>query len=187
MYTQICSFLEFLLHKDFIDLFNKIWHMVLMLLFSHSVMSSSLRPHGLQHAKLPCPSPSSAACSNSCPLSRWCHPTISSSVVPFSCLQSFPASVFSNESALCIKWPKYWSFRVLELIIKLSVAKWVILKLFCLFYHCHSYVCPSTYHPVNYSSVHPPSTICTFRSKPVGRILECGWRVCATVIFGRLY
>ena len=99
----------------------------------------------------------------------------------------FPSiRVFSNESALCIKWPKYWSFRVLELIIKLSVAKWVILKLFCLFYHCHSYVCPSTYHPVNYSSVHPPSTICTFRSKPVGKFLECGWRVCATVIFGRL-
>ena len=53
----------------------------------------SLRPHGLQHAKPPCPSPTPEACSNSCPLSQWCHPTISSSVVPFSsCLQSFPAS-----------------------------------------------------------------------------------------------
>ena len=51
------------------------------------------------------------ACSNSCPLSRWCHPTISSSVVSFSShLQSFPESVFSNESVLCSKWPKYWSF-----------------------------------------------------------------------------
>ena len=50
-------------------------------------------PHGLQHARLPCPSPTPRACSNSCPLSRWCHPTISSSVIPFSpCLQSFPAS-----------------------------------------------------------------------------------------------
>ena len=59
--------------------------------FSHSVMSNSLQPHGLQHARLPCPSPTPRA--NSCPLSRWCHPTISSSVVPFSsCLQSFPAS-----------------------------------------------------------------------------------------------
>ena len=59
----------------------------------HSVMASSLRPHGLQHARLPCPSPTPGACSNSCPLNRWCHPTISSSVVPFSsCLQSFPAS-----------------------------------------------------------------------------------------------
>ena len=61
-------------------------------LFSHSVVSNSLRPHWLQHARLPCSSPTSRACSNSCPSSRWCHPTISSSVVPFSCLQSFPAS-----------------------------------------------------------------------------------------------
>ena len=58
-----------------------------------SVVSHSLRPHGLQHSRLPCPSPSSRVCSNSCPLNQWCHPTISSSVVPFSsCLQSFPAS-----------------------------------------------------------------------------------------------
>ena len=56
-------------------------------------MSDSLWPHGLQHARLPCPSPTPKACSNSCPSSQWCHPTISSSVVPFfSCLQSFPAS-----------------------------------------------------------------------------------------------
>ena len=56
-------------------------------------MSNSLRSYGLQHTRLPCPSPSSRVCSNSCPLSRRCHPTISSSVVPFSsCLQSFPAS-----------------------------------------------------------------------------------------------
>ena len=59
--------------------------------FSRSIMLDSLRPHGLQHARLPCPSPTPGACSNSCPLSWWCHPTISSSVVPFSsCLQSFP-------------------------------------------------------------------------------------------------
>ena len=61
--------------------------------FSCSVVSYSLRPQGLQHARLPCPSPASGAYSNSCPSRRWCHPTISSSVVPFSsCLQSFPAS-----------------------------------------------------------------------------------------------
>ena len=60
--------------------------------FSCSVMSDSLQPHGLQHARLPCPSPTSRAYSNSCPLIQWCHPTISSSVIPFSCLQSFPAS-----------------------------------------------------------------------------------------------
>ena len=61
--------------------------------FSCSVVSDSLRPHGLQHAKPPCPSPTPGVYSNSCPLSRWCHPTISSSVIPFSShLQSFPAS-----------------------------------------------------------------------------------------------
>ena len=61
--------------------------------FSHSLVSDSLQPHGLQHARLPCPSTTLGACSNSCSLSRWCYPTISSSVVPFSsCLQSFPAS-----------------------------------------------------------------------------------------------
>ena len=60
---------------------------------SCSVMSNSLWPHGLQHARLPCPSLTPGACSNLCPSSLWCHPTISSSVVPFSsCLQSFPAS-----------------------------------------------------------------------------------------------
>ena len=60
---------------------------------SCSVMSNSLQPHGLWHARLPCPSPAPRACSNSCALSWWCHPTISSSVVPFSsCLQSFPES-----------------------------------------------------------------------------------------------
>ena len=61
--------------------------------FSHSVVSDSLQPHGLQNAKLPCPSTAPRACLNSCPSSWWCHPTISSSVVPFSfCPQSFPAS-----------------------------------------------------------------------------------------------
>ena len=60
---------------------------------SHSVVSDSLRPHGLKHTRPPCPSPTPGVYSNSCPLSRWCHPTISSSVIPFSsCLQSFPTS-----------------------------------------------------------------------------------------------
>ena len=61
--------------------------------FSHSVLSNSLWPHGLQQTRLPCPSPTPRACPNSCPLTWWRHPTISSSVVPFSsCFQSFPAS-----------------------------------------------------------------------------------------------
>ena len=66
---------------------------ILSVQFSHSVVSDSLRPHGLQHASLPCPSPTPRAYSNLCPLSQWCHPTISSSIVHFSyCLQSFPVS-----------------------------------------------------------------------------------------------
>ena len=81
---------------------------------SRSVVSDSLWPHGLRHARLPCPSPSTGACSNSCPSSWWCHPTISSSVT--CCLLLLPPSiflnirVFSNESALSSRWPKYWSF-----------------------------------------------------------------------------
>ena len=84
-----------------------------LLLFSRSVVSDSLRPHGLQHIRLPCPSPPLEVCSNSCPLSWWCHPTISSSVILFSsCLQSFPASGSFPMSQLFIhiRWPKYWSF-----------------------------------------------------------------------------
>ena len=83
-----------------------------MLFFSHSVVSDSLKPHGLQHARPPCPSPIPRACSNSCPLSWWCHPTISSSVVPLLLPPSvFPSTrVFSNESGVHIRWPKYWSF-----------------------------------------------------------------------------
>ena len=60
--------------------------------FSYSVMSDSLRPHRLQHARPSCPSPAPRVYSNSCPFSQWCHPTISSFVIPFSRLQSFPAS-----------------------------------------------------------------------------------------------
>ena len=68
-------------------------YMLIVLLFSRSVMYNSLQAHGLQHIRLLCPSLSSRVCSNSWPLSQWCHPIISSSVIPFSsCLQSFPAS-----------------------------------------------------------------------------------------------
>ena len=90
---------------------KSLWSRFYYLLFSHSVMFDSLWPHGLQHARLPCPSPSSRVCSNSCPLKWWCHPTISSCVISFSfCLQSFPASGSFPLSQLCIRWPTYWSF-----------------------------------------------------------------------------
>ena len=79
--------------------------------FSRSVVSNSLQSNGLQHASLPCPSPTPRACSNSCPSSWWCHPTVSSSVMPFSSrLQSFPHQGLSNESVLRIRWPEYWTF-----------------------------------------------------------------------------
>ena len=78
--------------------------------FSRSVVSDSLRPYGLQHARPPCPS-TPGVYSNSCPLSRWCHPTISSSVISFSYLQSFPASGSLQMSQLFVSGgQKYWSF-----------------------------------------------------------------------------
>ena len=77
-------------------------NLALLLLFSRSVVSDFLQPYGLQHSRLPCPSPSPRVCSNSCPLSQWCHPTISSSVIPFSsCLQS---------SQLSESYPMSWHF-----------------------------------------------------------------------------
>ena len=86
------------------DVFN------VLLLFTHSGMSDSLWIHRLQHARRPCPSLSPRACSNSCPLNQWCHPTIASSVIPFfSCLNlSQHQSLFWV--TLHIRWPKYWSF-----------------------------------------------------------------------------
>ena len=74
--------------QNTMSLYRIIWYQ-----FSHSVMSNSLQPHGTQHTRLPCPSSTPGACSNSCPSSRGGHPTILSSVIPFSsCLQSFQAS-----------------------------------------------------------------------------------------------
>ena len=81
--------------------------------FSHSVMVNSLWPHEQQHTKPPCPSPTPGVHPNPCPLSRWCHPIISSSVVPFSsCPKSFPAIGSFQMSQLFADfgWPKYWSF-----------------------------------------------------------------------------
>ena len=80
--------------------------------FTFTCQSTQLGADLSQHARLPCPSPSPGVCSNSCPSGQWYHPTISSSVTPFSCLQSLPASVFPNESGLHIRWPKYWSFSI---------------------------------------------------------------------------
>ena len=80
--------------------------------FSSSVVSVSLRPHESQHTRPPCLSPTPRVHSNSRPSSQWCHPAISSSVIPFSSRPPIPPSitVFSNESTLRMRWPKYWSF-----------------------------------------------------------------------------
>ena len=90
------------------------WEMDQSSIFFHisrSVVSDSLWPHRLQYARLPCPSPTPRACTNSYPSSRWCHPNITS-CLPLLFLPSiFPSiRVFSNESVLHIRWPKYWSF-----------------------------------------------------------------------------
>ena len=100
-----------------ISIFEAPWHSEWCRV--HSVQFSSvaqscltLRPHESQHARLPCPSPTSGVYANSCPLSRWCHPAISSSIVPiFSHPQSFPASgSFQMSQLFASRWPNYWSF-----------------------------------------------------------------------------
>ena len=79
--------------------------------FSRSVVSDSLWPHESQHTRPPCLSPTPKVYSNPCPSSWWCHPAISSSVIPFcSCPQSRPASGSFPMSQLRMRWPKYWSF-----------------------------------------------------------------------------
>ena len=79
--------------KDVVYIYTVEYYSAISVQFNCSVVSDSLRPHGLQQTRLCYPSTTSRACSSSCPLSQWCHPTILSSVIPFSsCLQSFPAS-----------------------------------------------------------------------------------------------
>ena len=91
-------------------------------------MSDALLPHGLQHARLPCPSPTPRAYSNSCPLSRWCHPTISSSVIPFSsCLQSFPASGSFPTSQFFASCGQSIGASASALVLSMNVQDWFIL------------------------------------------------------------
>ena len=93
--------------------------------FSHSVVSDSLRPHGLQHSRLPCPSSIPRAYSNSCPSSRWCHPTISSSVVPFSsCLQSFPTSGSFPVSQFFISGSQSVGVSALMSVLAMKIQDW---------------------------------------------------------------
>ena len=86
--------------------------LVLLFLFSHPVVSDSLRPHGPQHTSPPCPSPSPEVCLSSCPLHQWCHPAMSSSDALILLLPLIFPNIrdFSSESAILIRWPKYWNF-----------------------------------------------------------------------------
>ena len=101
--------------------------------FNYSVLFDSLQPHGLQHARLPCPLLSPVACSNSCPLSLWCHPTSSSSVFPFSsCLQSFPGSGSFPMSRLLASGGQSNGTSAWAPILPVNIQGWFSLGLPCL-------------------------------------------------------
>ena len=103
-----------------------------MVLFSCLVISDSLWTHGLQHARLPCPSPPPGVCSDSCPLSRWYHPTISSFVVPFSCcLQSFSASGSFLMSQLFASGGQSIGASALVSVLPMNIQGWFPLGLTC--------------------------------------------------------
>ena len=116
MLLYICWTSNFLYPFQSKDIYSFIWFGTgndkASVQFSRSVVSDSLQPHASQHARPPCPSPTPRVHSNSCPSSQWCHPAISSSVVPLLLPPSIPPSIrfFSNESTLHMRWPKYWSF-----------------------------------------------------------------------------
>ena len=98
--------------------------------FSHSIISDSLQPHGLQHARLLCPSPTPRVYSSSCPLSRWCHPTILSSVIPFSfCLQSFPVSGSFQMSQFFASDGQSIEVSVSESVLPMNIQDWFPLGL----------------------------------------------------------
>ena len=96
---------------------------------SVSVVSDSLQPHGLQHDRLPCPSPAPRVYPNSCPLSWWCHPTISSSVIPFFCLWSFPASGSFQMSQFFTSGCQSIGVSASTLVLPMSIQDWFLLGL----------------------------------------------------------
>ena len=104
---------------------------VYLLLFSHSVVTNSLQPHGLLHARLPWPSLSPRVCSSSWPLRRWCHPTIQSFFCPLLFLPSiFPSiRVFSNKSVLHIRWPKINGASASTSALSMNIQGWFLLGL----------------------------------------------------------
>ena len=105
-------------------------HVLSSVQFNCTVVSNSLRPHGLQHTRLPCPSLTSGAYSNSCPSNRWCHPTILSSVIPFSsCLQSFPASGSSPMNRFFASGGQSIGTSVSESVLPMNIQGWFPLRM----------------------------------------------------------
>ena len=112
--------------------YSEVWGLTeaSLLLFSHSVMSNSLRLHRQKHVRLPRPSPPPGVCSNSCPLSWWCHPTISSSVTPFSsCAQSFPASGSFPMSQLFASGGQNIKASVSASVLPVNIQGWIPLEM----------------------------------------------------------
>ena len=104
------------------------WYTFSLVQFSCSVVSDSLQPHGLQHARPPCPSPTPGAYSNSCPLSQWCHPIISSSVISFfSYLQSFPALGSFQISQLIASGSQSIGISALASVLPMNIQDWFLL------------------------------------------------------------
>ena len=97
--------------------------------FSCSVVYECLSTHGLQHARLPCPTPTPRACSDSCPSSQWCHPTISSSIDSSSCLQSFPASGSFQMSQFFVSGGQNIGFSVSASVLPMNIQDWFPLGL----------------------------------------------------------
>ena len=109
---------------------NEIKVQVRSVQFSCSVLSDSLWPHGLQHTRPPCPSPTPGAYSNSCPLSQWCHPTISPSVIPFSsCLQSFPAPGYFPMSQFFTSGSWSYGASPSSSVLPVTIQDWFLLRL----------------------------------------------------------
>ena len=115
--------------------------------FSHSVGSDYLQPHGLQHARITCPSPTPRACSNSCPLSRWCHPTISSSVIPFSsCFQSSPASGSFPMSQLFVSGGQSIGVSASASVLPMNIQDWFPLGYNINVLYCNTFIILDIYN-----------------------------------------
>ena len=160
MYVHIYTYLHVFTSEPAFPLLKHSWFTVLcwslrysrVTPFSCSVMFDSLGPHGLQHARLPCPSPTPGAYSQSCPSSQWCHPTISSSVIPFSsCLQSFSASGSFPMSQLFTSGGESIGASASASVLPMNIQNWLsYTHVFILFF---LYIVSVLYKQIGYSSL----------------------------------